>query len=70
MRNEKTEQQINDAKNAIKQAESKNRSDALNRALLNPDVNRLKFDLRLTAGYAVLITALCLGQAVGAILGR
>lgn len=70
MKNQKTQQQINDARQAIKQAENKNRSDALNRALLNPDINRLKFDLRLTAGYAVVVTMLCLGQAVASILGR
>lgn len=68
MRNEKTQQQINDAKNAIKQAEYKNRSDALNRALLNPDINRLRLDLALVSTYAVLVTMLCLGQALAAIL--
>lgn len=70
MRNEKTEQQINDARQAIKQAENLQRSNALNRILLNRDADRLKFDLALVSAYAVLITALCLGQAVAAILGR
>ena len=70
MRKQKTQQQISDARQAIKQAESKNRSDALNRALLNPDINRLKFDLRLTAAYAVLVTMLALGQAVATILSK
>lgn len=70
MRNQKTEQQINDAKNAIKQAESKNRSDALNRILSANDTSRLNFDLALVSIYAVVVTMLCLGQAVVAILGR
>lgn len=70
MRNEKTQQQIDDARQAIKQADNLQRSNALNRILLNRDANRLKFDLALVSAYAVLITALCLGQALAAILGR
>lgn len=70
MRNEKTQQQINDARQAIKQAENKNRSDALNRALSANDTSRLKFDLALVSIYAMLVTMLALGQAVAAILGR
>jgi len=70
MKNQKTQQQINDARQATKQAENLQRSNALNRILLNRDADRLKFDLALVSAYAVLITALCLGQAVGAILGR
>ena len=64
----KTQQQISDTKNAIKQAENKTRSDAINRILLNPDINRLRLDLGLVSAYAVLITMLALGQALAAIL--
>ena len=64
----KTQQQISDAKNAIKQAENKTRSDAINRILLNPDVTRLRLDLGLVSAYAVLITMLALGQALATIL--
>lgn len=70
MKNQKTQQQISDAKNAIKQAENKNRSDALNRAILNPDINRLRLDLALVSTYAVLVTLLALGQALVAILSH
>lgn len=64
----KTQQQIDDAKQAIKDKENKNRSDAINRIITSQDINRLRFDLRLTAVYAVLVTMLALGQAMAAIL--
>lgn len=56
----KTQQQISDARQAIKQAENKNRSDAINRAIKNPDISRLRLDLGLVSAYAVLITMLAL----------
>lgn len=64
----KTQQQINDARQAIKQAENKSRSDAINRAIKNPDINRLRLDLGLVSTYAIAITLLALGQALAAIL--
>lgn len=70
MKNQKTQQQINDARQAIKQAENLQRSNALNRILLNRDADRLRLDLAIVSVYAVLVTALCLGQALAAILGR
>lgn len=70
MKKQKTEQQINDARQAIKQAENLQRSNALNRILISRDVDRLRLDLALVSIYAVVVTMLALGQAVAAILGR
>lgn len=67
---QKTQHQINDARQAIKQAENQNRSDAINRAIKNPDISRLRLDLGLVSAYAVLITMLALGQALAAILNH
>jgi exo-beta-1,3-glucanase (GH17 family) len=70
----KTQQQIENARQAIRAQEAATRSEAINRYMMTQEqqgetINRLKFDLRLSAAVAVLITLAAGWYAVAKILG-